>query len=237
MDIIFRKYYKFILPYIDDILVFSQNPQAHPAHLRQFLQLCQQHGLAINPGKSQQTKPEQLQGIQVEEINDKVVLHFTQPSKASFLQRSQSVRNPPNKVFNYNRGSSSSSRLTKPQSTPPGWEHILHFPQLQKPHLDPQTTVCLHANYSELENGHMKCDSCDFVFPPTTSSSGHVRMMSGKTVTFLDPDNSSTEEKVVDTPANKSTIPGTIPTFQDLFMAGDIRSRLCHTTYCACRIL
>ncbi|GLJ28352.1 hypothetical protein SUGI_0557610 [Cryptomeria japonica] len=53
MDIIFHKYSKFILPYIDDSLVFSQNPQAHPAHLRQFLALCQQHGLAVNPTKSQ----------------------------------------------------------------------------------------------------------------------------------------------------------------------------------------
>ena len=51
MDKIFAPYAKFIQPYIDDILIFSQDHRSHVEHLKKFLSICQTHGLCLNPTK------------------------------------------------------------------------------------------------------------------------------------------------------------------------------------------
>ena len=51
MDRIFSPYSKFIQPYIDDILIFSQDYQSHMNHLKHFLSICQTHGICLNPTK------------------------------------------------------------------------------------------------------------------------------------------------------------------------------------------
>ena len=51
MDHIFAPYAKFIQPYIDDILIFSQDHKSHMEHLKKFLSICQTHGLCLNPTK------------------------------------------------------------------------------------------------------------------------------------------------------------------------------------------
>lgn len=51
MDKIFAPYAKFLQPYIDDILIFSQDHKSHLEHLKKFLSICQTNGICLNPSK------------------------------------------------------------------------------------------------------------------------------------------------------------------------------------------
>ncbi|QED42803.1 ORF3 [Dioscorea badnavirus A] len=51
MDNCFRGTEDFIAVYIDDILVFSQDEQAHEGHLRKMLKICKANGLVLSPSK------------------------------------------------------------------------------------------------------------------------------------------------------------------------------------------
>lgn len=52
MDKIFSEYkYIFLLPYFDDIVIFSDSVQAHKEHLRIVLAKLEEAGLTVNPGK------------------------------------------------------------------------------------------------------------------------------------------------------------------------------------------
>ncbi|GLJ29319.1 hypothetical protein SUGI_0578210 [Cryptomeria japonica] len=51
MDRIFRPHFKIMVPYIDDILLFSKTPSEHLSALRILKNVCTAHGLIINPDK------------------------------------------------------------------------------------------------------------------------------------------------------------------------------------------
>lgn len=51
MDSCFRGTEKFIAVYIDDILVFSESPEAHQKHLKEFILICERNGLVLSPTK------------------------------------------------------------------------------------------------------------------------------------------------------------------------------------------
>ncbi|GLJ37658.1 hypothetical protein SUGI_0765040 [Cryptomeria japonica] len=52
MDRIFRPYFKIMVPYIDDIILFSKTPAEHLSALKVLKTVCLEHGLVINPNKS-----------------------------------------------------------------------------------------------------------------------------------------------------------------------------------------
>ena len=52
MDIAFpRETGKFIVVYLDDMIVFSQSDEEHLRHLKQTFQKCRKYGLSLNPKK------------------------------------------------------------------------------------------------------------------------------------------------------------------------------------------
>ncbi|GLJ09686.1 hypothetical protein SUGI_0114130 [Cryptomeria japonica] len=51
MDRIFRPHFKIMVPYIDDILLFSKTPSEHLSALKVLKDTCLAHGLVINPDK------------------------------------------------------------------------------------------------------------------------------------------------------------------------------------------
>ncbi|CEJ16363.2 polyprotein [Mulberry badnavirus 1] len=65
MDNCFMGTEEFIVVYIDDILVFSQNEQDHERHIRAMLKICKENGLILSPSKMKigQTKVEFLGAI------------------------------------------------------------------------------------------------------------------------------------------------------------------------------
>ena len=56
MDNIFGEYKHFILVYVDDILVFSQNIQEHLGHLQIIFRLFVKHGIVISKKKMELCK-------------------------------------------------------------------------------------------------------------------------------------------------------------------------------------
>ena len=53
MDIIFiGEKDKFVVIYLDDIIVFSRSDEEHLCHLRQVFLKCRRYGLSLNPKKS-----------------------------------------------------------------------------------------------------------------------------------------------------------------------------------------
>lgn len=51
MDNCFRGTEEFIAVYIDDILIFSENPEDHKKHLKTFISICEKNGLVLSPTK------------------------------------------------------------------------------------------------------------------------------------------------------------------------------------------
>ena len=43
---------KFVVIYLDDIIVFSQSDEEHMKHLKQTFLKCRKYGLSLNPKKS-----------------------------------------------------------------------------------------------------------------------------------------------------------------------------------------
>jgi hypothetical protein len=59
MNTIFRPYlHKFVLVYLDDILIYSKTPEEHSQHLRQVLELLREHQLYANMKKCSFAKSE-----------------------------------------------------------------------------------------------------------------------------------------------------------------------------------
>jgi Reverse transcriptase (RNA-dependent DNA polymerase) len=59
MDLIFAKEkWMFVIPYLDDIIIFSKNREEHEMHLKIILGKIKAHGLALNPGKCKFYKEE-----------------------------------------------------------------------------------------------------------------------------------------------------------------------------------
>ena len=53
MDISFvEKNYRFVVIYLDDIIVFSRSNEDHLEHLKKVFQRCRRFGLSLNPKKS-----------------------------------------------------------------------------------------------------------------------------------------------------------------------------------------
>ena len=48
MDKIFYEYSKFIIVYIDDVLIYSDNEKDHEKHLNTFITLCKKHGIVLS---------------------------------------------------------------------------------------------------------------------------------------------------------------------------------------------
>ena len=51
MNDIFNPYSKFIIVYIDDVLIFSQNIDQHFKHIQTFINIIRQNGLAVSKSK------------------------------------------------------------------------------------------------------------------------------------------------------------------------------------------
>ena len=51
MDKIFYDYSNFIIVYIDDILICSNNEKDHENHLNTFITLCKEHGIVLSEKK------------------------------------------------------------------------------------------------------------------------------------------------------------------------------------------
>ena len=51
MNNIFNPYQDFIIVYIDDVLIFSDNIDLHFKHINHFLQVTKKNGLALSPTK------------------------------------------------------------------------------------------------------------------------------------------------------------------------------------------
>ena len=43
---------KFVVVYLDDIIVFSKNDDEHIEHLRRTFEICRRYGISLNPKKS-----------------------------------------------------------------------------------------------------------------------------------------------------------------------------------------
>lgn len=53
MDKIFSYYSDFILVYIDDILIYSNNKEDHKKHIEKFIFLCKEHGIILSEKKAE----------------------------------------------------------------------------------------------------------------------------------------------------------------------------------------
>ena len=51
MDIIFSDYSAFIIVYIDDMLICSDNEKDHEKHLNTFITLCKENGIVLSEKK------------------------------------------------------------------------------------------------------------------------------------------------------------------------------------------
>ena len=58
MDKIFFDYSAFIIVYIDDILICSDNEKDHEKHLNIFITLCKEHGIVLSKKKVEMKKKE-----------------------------------------------------------------------------------------------------------------------------------------------------------------------------------
>ena len=95
MNDIFRPYLgKFVLVYLDDILVFSKSPEEHAEHLRLVLQLLREHSLCAKRPKCHLNAPELeflghvvgADGIRVDPKKTAVVTEWTVPQSVSKLR-------------------------------------------------------------------------------------------------------------------------------------------------------
>ncbi|XP_015120764.1 uncharacterized protein K02A2.6-like [Diachasma alloeum] len=85
----------FLFPYIDDILVASEDAEQHREHLRILFQRLQDYGLIINVAKSVLGQPEVLflghvinaQGIKPPKDRVNAILEFTRPTTVKSLRR------------------------------------------------------------------------------------------------------------------------------------------------------
>ena len=51
MEVVLQGCYSFSAPYIDDVLVFSENPEVHADHLRQVVKELSRHGMTVKESK------------------------------------------------------------------------------------------------------------------------------------------------------------------------------------------
>lgn len=58
MDLCFKGCESFLVIYIDDILVFSQDEQEHIVHVTKMLEVCERNGLILSPSKMKLASPE-----------------------------------------------------------------------------------------------------------------------------------------------------------------------------------
>ena len=95
MNSIFRKHIgKFVLVYLDDILIFSKSPQEHAQHLRMVLDILGQHKLYAKMPKCEFNKPELQflghivgrQGIRMDPSKTAVIAEWPLPKDAHELR-------------------------------------------------------------------------------------------------------------------------------------------------------
>ncbi len=94
MNSIFAPLSKFVLVYLDDVLIFSQSPEEHVAHLKQVLGLLRQHKLYAKLSKCEFNKPELRflghvigrEGISVDPSKIDVIRQWPVPKDVSELR-------------------------------------------------------------------------------------------------------------------------------------------------------
>ena len=95
MNTIFRPYlHKFVLVYLDDILIYSKTPEEHRDHLRKVLDLLREHQLYANLKKCSFAQPEvtylghvvSAEGIKVDPRKTAAVADFPTPRNLSHLR-------------------------------------------------------------------------------------------------------------------------------------------------------
>ena len=60
MDKILSDYSSFIIVYIDDMLICSNNEKDHEKHLNLFITLCKEHGIVLSEKKVEIKKKERV---------------------------------------------------------------------------------------------------------------------------------------------------------------------------------
>jgi hypothetical protein len=95
MNTIFRPFLnKFVLVYLDDILIYSRTPEEHCLHLRQVLEVLREHRLYANLRKCSFAKPEQsylghvitAEGIKVDPRKTTAVTNWPRPTSLGDLR-------------------------------------------------------------------------------------------------------------------------------------------------------
>jgi hypothetical protein len=95
MNTIFRPFLnKFVLVYLDDILIYSRTPEEHCLHLRQVLEVLREHRLYANLRKCSFAKPElsylghviTAEGIKVDPRKTTAVTNWPRPTSLGDLR-------------------------------------------------------------------------------------------------------------------------------------------------------
>ncbi|QZH55167.1 replicase [chicory mosaic cavemovirus] len=107
MDIIFRRYYEFIIVYIDDILIFSNNINEHKYHLKIFKEIVKENGISLSKKKAELGKEKiEFLGMQIEQGGLKIQQHIidkilTKHIKIKNKKELQSVLGLLNQIRNF----------------------------------------------------------------------------------------------------------------------------------------
>ena len=86
MDKIFSEYSKFVIVYIDDILICSDNEKDNENHLNTFITLCKEHGIVLSEKKVGIKKKEiEFLGIIIDSEGIRLQSHISEKKIKDFL--------------------------------------------------------------------------------------------------------------------------------------------------------
>lgn len=95
MNTIFRPFlHRFVLVYLDDILIYSRTPEEHKQHLDQVLAVLREHQLYANLQKCSFVKPELLylghvvskEGVKVDPVKIRAIQDWAVPESVPHLR-------------------------------------------------------------------------------------------------------------------------------------------------------